>query len=120
MEAKRIVARFYRTRAGSQPVRDWLLSIEADDRRIVGGDIARVEYGWPIGMPACRGLGDGLYEVRSTVRSGKVEARTYFGIDGTIMLLLNSHEGKSRQDHEIAIARQRWSDYMQRKGARSG
>lgn len=57
----------------------------------------------------------GLYEVRSTIKNGKVEARTYFAIDGDEMILLHGHEGKSDQDHEMSVARKRWSEYQQRK-----
>ena len=36
-------------------------------RKQIGVDIKTVEFGWPIGMPVCRPLGDGLYEVRSSL-----------------------------------------------------
>jgi len=39
------------------PVREWLLSLDKADRQILGADIATVEFGWPIGMPVCRPLG---------------------------------------------------------------
>jgi hypothetical protein len=42
---------FYRRLSGTEPVRDWLKSLSVEDRRIVGTDIAAVEFGWPIGMP---------------------------------------------------------------------
>jgi len=112
---KRLVARFYRTQAGSEPVRAWLMSLEEADRKIVGKDIATVEFGWPIGMPVCRPLRDGLYEVRSTVRAGRVEARTYFSIDGNVLVLLHGAEGKSRQGDAIALAIARLRDYQRRK-----
>ena len=115
---KRLTARFYRTATGKEPVRDWLLDIETMDRRIVGADIAAVEFGWPIGMPTCRPVGGhGLREVRSTIRAGKVEARVYFGIDGDTMVLLHGAEKKpARQHDDIDIAETRWSDYKRRKG----
>ncbi|HYC05744.1 MAG TPA: type II toxin-antitoxin system RelE/ParE family toxin [Azospirillaceae bacterium] len=110
---KRITARFYRTAAGNQPVRDWLIALAAADRKVVGADIAEVEFAWPIGKPVCSPLGQGLYEVRSTIRNGKVEARIIFGIDGDTMVLLHGHEKKpSQQSHEIAVARDRWRDYQ--------
>jgi hypothetical protein len=54
----------YRTSAGAEPVRDWLKGLSRDERREIGQDIATVEYGWPVGMPVCRPLGQGLWEVR--------------------------------------------------------
>lgn len=115
---KRITARFYRTATGGQPIKDWLLSLPADDRRIVGIDIAKVEFGWPVGMPVCAPLGNGLWEVRSTIARGKVEARTYFAVEGGDMILLAAHSGKDRQDRTIDLALERWKDYRRRR--RSG
>lgn len=83
-----------RSESGAEPVRDWLLELDAADRKIVGKDIATVEFGWPVGMPVCRSLRDGVKEVRSTVSAGKVEARVYFCIRGDTMLLLHAHLGK--------------------------
>jgi phage-related protein len=114
---KRLTARFYRTPAGGLPVRDWLLALSAEDRKTVGRDIARIEFGWPIGMPISRSVGEGLREVRSTIRRGKVEARVIFAIDGDDMILLHGHEKKpSQQQNEIETARARWSDYKRRTG----
>jgi len=106
---------FFRTDAGNEPVKVWIVGLVDADRRIVGRDIARVEFGWPIGMPVCDSVGGGIWEVRSTIKSGKVEARTYFGVDGDDMILLHGHEGKTDQDHEISVARKRWSEHQRRK-----
>lgn len=84
---KVLQARFYRTAGGAEPVRDWLKGMDEDDRRQIGIDIRKVEFGWPIGMPTCRALGRGLWEVRSDL-SGKRIARVIFAIaDGEMALL---------------------------------
>ena len=70
-------------------------------------------------MPTCKPIRDGVLEVRSTIKSGKVEARTYFGIDGDRMILLHGHEGKTGQDNEIILAVKRWRDYQNRKRAKA-
>jgi hypothetical protein len=75
--SKKIVGRFYMNAAGSRPVREWPLELSKDDRRIIGKDIQKVEFGWPIGMPYCRPLGHGLWEVRSDLTGGRI-ARTIF------------------------------------------
>lgn len=111
---KRIVARFYRTVTGSEPVRNWLLSLDPVNRKIVGKDVATVEFGWPLGMPVCRALRDGILEVRSTIRSGRVEARIYFSVEGNLMLLLHGLDGKQRQDDAIRLAVERLRDYRRR------
>jgi hypothetical protein len=79
-QGKRVTAIFYRTEAGGEPVRDWLKELSPEDRRHIGEDIKTVEFGWPIGMPVCRPLGDGLYEVRTSVAQNRV-ARVLFYID---------------------------------------
>jgi hypothetical protein len=70
---KRIEVIFFRTAAGGEPVRDWLRSLDpVEHRKQIGVDIKTVEFGWPIGMPVCRPLGDGLYEVRSDLAGNKI------------------------------------------------
>lgn len=74
---KKIVAAFYRTPGGTEPVRDWLKALSPEDRGDIGQDITTVEYGWPVGMPVCRPLGRGLWEVRSNVSDNRI-ARIIF------------------------------------------
>lgn len=59
---KKVPAVFYQLPSGKEPVRDWLVELPKEDRAVIGTDIATAEYGWPIGMPLCRSLGDGLWE----------------------------------------------------------
>jgi antitoxin HicB len=63
---------FYQTPAGSEVVRDWLRGLDQADRNIIGQDLMRVQFRWPIGMPPCRPLGDGLWEVRSDLTSNRI------------------------------------------------
>jgi phage-related protein len=91
-------------------VREWLLERSKDDRRVVGKDIQKVEFGWPIGMPYCRPLGRGLWEVRSDLSGGRI-ARVIFCIAGGEMVLLHGFEKKSQktptQDIELALRRKK-------------
>lgn len=79
-EGKRVPAIFYRTEAGGEPVRDWLMELSPEDRKRIGEDIKTVEFGWPIGMPVCRPLSGGLYEVRTSLTQNRI-ARVLFYID---------------------------------------
>ena len=63
-----VPVRFYRTEAGGSPVLDWLRGLEKDDRRAIGLDLMRVQFGWPIGRPLVGSLKDGLWEVRSSLK----------------------------------------------------
>jgi phage-related protein len=110
VERKRIPARFFRTERGSEPVREWLKSLDKQDRFLIGTDIKTVEYGWPIGMPVCRSMGKGLYEVRTNLRSNKI-ARVLFCIVEGEMVLLHGFMKKSRKtprsDLDLALDRKR-------------
>jgi phage-related protein len=77
---KRIPALFYRTETGNEPVRQWLKAMAREDRRLIGEDIKTVEFGWPIGMPACRPMGGGLHEVRTNLSGNRI-ARVFFYVD---------------------------------------
>ena len=55
------------------PVRDWLIGLSQNAKKIIGEDIKTVEFGWPIGMPVVRSLGDKLFEVRSVLENGDNE-----------------------------------------------
>lgn len=89
-------------------MREWLIDLTPEDRRIVGYDVQTVEFGWPIGMPLCRSLGDGLWEVRSHL-SGGVIARIIFCMIEGDMVLLNSFIKKTQKtpSQEIELARKR-------------
>ena len=78
---KKLPALFYRTAAGREPVREWLKNLPVEDRRILGTDIATVEFGWPVGMPVCRLTTGrrGLFEVRSSLTGNRI-ARVLFCI----------------------------------------
>lgn len=89
---KRLPARFYATASGREPVRDWLKSLDAADRKIVGEDVKDVEFAWPIGMPLCRNLGDGIWEVRSDLTGGRI-GRVLFCVHDGFMVLLHDADG---------------------------
>lgn len=112
---KRVPAIFYRTEAGSEPVRSWLRAMEASDRRSVGEDIKTVEFGWPIGMPTCRPLGGGLHEVRTSLPGNRV-VRVFFYIDSKQrMVLLHGIVKKSRgtPTADLELARQHMRKHME-------
>lgn len=74
---KKLPARFYISPTGRNPVREWILELSSNDRKTVGKDIQKVEFGWPIGRPHCAPLGHGLWEVRSDLDSNRI-ARVIF------------------------------------------
>jgi len=98
---------FYRTASGREPVREWLRGLEPEARRIIGEDIKTVQYGWPVGMPLVRGLGDGLWEVRSRLRDGI--ARVIFFAERDVMTVVHGFLKTSRKTpkDDLALARRR-------------
>jgi phage-related protein len=105
---KKIPAFFYQTAAGAEPVRDWLKTLDEEDRKIIGSDIGTVEFAWPVGMPTCRSLGGGLWEVRSSLAS-KREARVIFAVIKERMVLLHGFVKKSQKTpkSDLDLARKR-------------
>ena len=100
---KRVPAIFYRTEAGTEPVRSWLKAMDPKDRRLIGEDIKTVEFGWPVGMPACRPLGDGMYEVRTSLPENRI-VRVFFYIDRRQrMVLLHGIIKKTRTTPEADL-----------------
>ena len=95
-EPKKLPAAFYATPGGNEPVREWLKGLDDADRRTVGVDIATAEYGWPVGMPLCRSLGKGLFEVRSNISDGRI-ARVIFAVVDRRMVLLHGFVKKAQK-----------------------
>ena len=86
---------FYKSTQGSEPVRDWLKSFSAADRRIFGEEIKTVQYGWPLGMPLVRKLAPGLWEIRVILPSRT--ARIIFTVRGETMVLLHGFVKQSQK-----------------------
>ena len=107
---KRLPARFFRSDSGREPVREWLKSLDVEDRRIIGEDIKDVEFSWPIGMPLVRPLGREIWEVRSSLPHGRI-ARILFCVEQGCMVLLHGFMKKtqktSKQDFDLAIRRKK-------------
>lgn len=98
---------FYVTDSGTEPVRDWLKSLPAADRKTIGADIKTVQYGWPLGMPLVRKMDHNLWEVRVSL-PGRI-ARVLFTLEADVMVLLHGFIKKSPQtpQADLRIAKQR-------------
>ena len=103
---------FYRTGAGAEVVKEWLRKLNDVDRGAIGQDLMRVQYRWPVGMPLCRALGNGLWEVRSTLPGNRI-ARTMFSIANDRIVVLHGFIKKTQKtpDEELALARKRKKEF---------
>jgi phage-related protein len=74
----------------------------------------RVQYRWPVGMPLCRPLGDGLWEVRSYLASNRI-ARVLFRIAEDRILALHGFIKKTQKtpESDLALARKRKREFEQ-------
>ena len=108
---KEIPVVFYRTATGVEPVRDWLRSLPEEDRRTVGIDLATIQVGWPVGMPLCRSLGEGLWEVRCRLPSHRT-ARILFFVHGGRIGIVNGFIKKTPKTppDEIELSRKRMKE----------
>ena len=109
-DLKKLPASFYSSPGGKERVREWLLDLDDEDRRVVGLDIATAEFGWPVGMPLCRSLGKGLWEIRSNISNGRI-ARVIFVVSEGRMVLLHGFVKKTQKtpkpDLEVAEKRKK-------------
>jgi phage-related protein len=87
--------KFFRTKAGHEPVRDFLLALSPEDRKIIGTDIKEVQFGWPLGMPLVRKIESGLWEVRSHLE-GRI-VRVLFTVIKRQMVLLHGFIKKTQK-----------------------
>jgi phage-related protein len=109
---RKIPVVFYRTRGGAEVVRDWLRSLDEKDRNALGQDLMRVQFRWPIGMPLCRAMGEGLWEVRTSLPSSRI-ARTLFSVHGEYIVVLHGFIKKSQKTpaDDLALARKRKREF---------
>lgn len=93
---------------GHEPVREWLKSLEAADRKAVGEDLVTVQWGWPVGMPLCGPMGDGLWEVRTALGSRRI-ARVLFCFHAGVIVALHGFIKKTQKtpDQDLQLARKR-------------
>jgi phage-related protein len=99
---------FYRTPAGTEVVRNWLRALDERDRNAIGQDLMRIQFRWPVGMPLCRAMGGGFWEVRSDLPSNRI-ARILFSVQQGKILILHGFIKKTQKtpDEDLALARKR-------------
>ena len=88
-------------------MREWLRSLSAAERKIIGEDIKTAQFGWPLGMPLVRKLAPQLWEVRSALPNRI--ARVLFTRKGEEMVLLHGFIKKTQRTPaaDIRLAKSR-------------
>jgi phage-related protein len=105
---------FFRNDAGGEPVRDWLRDMHDADRRAIGTDLLRAQWRWPVGMPLCRPMGKGLWEVRTDL-PGNRTARVLICFYRGRLVALHGFIKKTRAtpEDDLALARKRQKELEQ-------
>lgn len=106
---------FYREATENEPVRAWLQSLDKPIKTILGEDISKVQFRWPLGMPLVRNLGGGIHELRSHIPDGI--ARILFMVIDKKIVLLHGFIKKSQKLplHELNLAKGRAKNYEQQE-----
>src|SRR3984885_2586098 len=107
-QPRKIPLIFYRSRPGSEPVREWLKELPEAERQAIGKDLLRAQWRWPAGMPLCRPLGGGLWEVRTDLPT-KRTARVLLCFYREHLVALHGFIKKTRTtpDNDLTVARKR-------------
>ncbi len=107
-QPRKIPLVFYRTEAGAEPVREWLKELPQGERQAIGRDLMRAQWRWPVGMPLCRALGGGLWEIRADLPTRKT-ARVALCVYRGRLVALHGFITKTRAtpEEELALARKR-------------
>ena len=113
-QPKKIPLIFFRTLAGSEPVRDWLKELPEEERQAIGKDLLRAQWRWPVGMPLCRAMGNGLWEIRTDLAT-KRTARVLLCFYREHLVALHGFIKKTRAtpDEDLALARKRKKELEQ-------
>lgn len=107
---------FFKTKAKNIPVLEWLRKLPREDKAVIGQVLRTVQIGFPIGMPVCRPLKDGLFEVRSSLPS-KREARLIFFQTEESLVIVEGFIKKTKTTPAAAIelSKKRKSEYLTAK-----
>lgn len=107
---KRFPAKFFAQESGNEPVRSWLLGLSAEERRLIGNDIMTAEFGWPVGMPLCKPMGGGLFEIRTDLPDKKIARVLACAHNGEMVLLhgfIKKTQKTPKADLDLAKKRMR-------------
>ena len=95
-------------------MREWLKGLPQAERHAIGKDLLRAQWRWPAGMPLCRSLGGGLWEV-STDLPTKRTARVLLCLCEEHLVALHGFIKKTRTtpEEDLALARKRKRELKQ-------
>ena len=113
-QAPEVPVRFYRSATGREPVLEGLRALDRKDRRAIGLDLMRVQFGWPIGMPLVRSLKDGLLGGAFS-SAGPEDSSFDTVLPPETLVVLHGFIKKTKKTpaEEIELAKRRMKEVMQ-------
>jgi phage-related protein len=105
---------FWQSASGREPVREWLRGMERMEKAVIGRDLRRLQFGWPVGMPLVRPLSDRLWELRTSLPSRR-EARLIFVASEAMIFVLHGFIKKTQKTPpaEIKLAMKRMKEIVE-------
>ena len=100
---------YYLTAGGESPFAGWFDDLDAPAAAKVTVALARLGQG---NTSNAKTVGEGVQEYRIDWGPGY---RVYFGRDGDTLVILLTGGTKKRQQHDIAQAKELWTDYKRRR-----
>jgi phage-related protein len=113
-QPRKIPLIFFRTSARSEPVREWLRALPQEERQAIGKYLLRAQWRWPVGMPLCRAMGGGLWEIRTDLPTRRT-ARVLICLFDEHLVALHGFIKKTRAtpDEDLELARRRKKELEQ-------
>ena len=100
----------YQQDDGGEPYTEWFRRLRDERAKVnIAARLRRIGFG---NLGDCKPVGDGVSELRIDVGAGY---RVYFGMRGTMMVILLCGGDKSSQDRDIARAKAFWADWKRRQ-----
>lgn len=105
---------FFRNESGGEPVREWLKGLNEAERHAIGTDLLRAQWRWPVGMPLCRPMGKGLWEIRTDL-PGNRASRVLICVYRERLVALHGFIKKTRgtPKDDLTLARKRQKELEQ-------
>ena len=107
---------FYQKEDGSEPAKEFLLSLEPNMRAKVARTVDQLRAkGHNLRAPASKSLGDGIFELR-TILGNNTTRILYFFFIGNTAVLTNGFAKKTQKTplHELERAKRYRDDYKRR------
>lgn len=102
---------FFRTVSQREPVREFLKDLSIAEKKIIGADIRAVQWLWPCGKPLVDSLGDGIYELRSTLPNRICRVLFFQRDDGLVLLHAFIKKTRKCPPDDLGIAEKRMKEF---------